>query len=69
MLWQAAGQVLQQQRAGAIEAFCAAFAPGAEFVNTAREVWGTAFPAGTATSPFTIFYKQQAPATPPTAMT
>ncbi len=42
------------------------FTPGSEFVDSAREVWGTAFPGGTASSPFTIFYKQANP-NPPVA--
>ncbi len=42
----------------------ATFTPGPEFVDSATEVWNTAFPAGTATDPFTIFYKQAAPAVP-----
>ena len=39
----------------------ATFTPGPEFVDSATEVWNTAFPVGTATNPFTIFYKQAAP--------
>jgi hypothetical protein len=41
----------------------ATFTPGPEFVDSAREVWSTRFPNGTATNPFTIFYKEDA--TPP----
>jgi len=39
----------------------ATFTPGPEFVDSATEVWNTVFPVGTATNPFTIFYKQAAP--------
>lgn len=46
------------------------FTPGAEFVNTPTEVWGTAFPGGTASQPFTVFYKEAGqPPTPPTPET
>jgi hypothetical protein len=38
-----------------------AFTPGTEFVDTAREVWNTRFPAGTASNPYTIFYEEAAP--------
>ncbi len=38
-----------------------AFTPGTEFADTAREAWNTRFPAGTATNPYTIFYKDAAP--------
>jgi hypothetical protein len=43
----------------------ATFTPGPEFADSATEVWNTAFPAGTATNPFTIFYKQAEPVVPP----
>ncbi|MDX6582840.1 MAG: large repetitive protein, partial [Solirubrobacterales bacterium] len=36
----------------------ATFTPGPEFIDSAREVWATRFPAGTAANPFTVFYKQ-----------
>jgi hypothetical protein len=42
----------------------ATFTPGAEFVDSATEVWNTAFPAGAGTNPFTIFYKEAAPVVP-----
>jgi hypothetical protein len=44
----------------------ATFTPGTEFVDTAREVWNTRFPDGTASNPFTIFYKEAAPPVEPT---
>ena len=44
------------------------FAPGTEFVDTAREVWQTRFPSGTAQSPFTIFYKDNETTPPQTTI-
>ncbi|HEX2129827.1 MAG TPA: hypothetical protein VHF58_11485 [Solirubrobacterales bacterium] len=42
------------------------FSPGTEFVDTAREVWGTAYDEGTALAPFTIFYEEDGePPAPP----
>ena len=43
----------------------ATFTPGAEFVDTEREVWGITFPEGTASAPFTILYEEAAPSAPP----
>jgi hypothetical protein len=40
------------------------FVPGPEFVDSDREKWGVASPAGTAINPFTVFYKEAAPVTP-----
>jgi trimeric autotransporter adhesin len=47
----------------------AAFAPGTIFVDTAREQWAVYSPAGTATAPFTFFYKDADTTTPQATIT
>lgn len=40
------------------------FSPGTLFAHSAREQWGVYFPGGTATAPFTFFYKDADPVAP-----
>jgi len=42
-----------------------AFEPGPENVHSAREVWGTPYPGGVATPPFTFLYREGTPPPPP----